>query len=160
MAIVTLLTDFGHTDSYVGVMKGVILGLCPEAVLADLTHGLASGDVLGGALQLAAAVPYFPEGTIHLAVVDPGVGSRRRPLVARGNGAFFVGPDNGLLTLALGDAPEVRLLAHPEMGLPRVSRTFHGRDIFAPAAAHLARGVPLTEFGPSVTDWQRLALPN
>jgi len=159
--IVTLTTDFGTRDPWVGIMKGVILDICPEARLVDLSHDIAPQDVLEGALCLEAAADFFPAGTIHLAVVDPGVGSSRRPLALRAAGRCYVGPDNGLFTLVIeraGAVEAVELTAR-EYRLPAVSRTFHGRDLFAPAAAHLASGVPLGRLGPAVTDPVRLALP-
>jgi S-adenosylmethionine hydrolase len=164
--IVTLLTDFGDRDGFVGVMKGVILGICPEARLVDLSHQVEPGDVAGGALLLRAAVAYFPPGTIHLAVVDPGVGSERRPIALAAGGHRFVGPDNGLLWpaaahLAGNDAaPMARLLTNAAYRLPWVSATFHGRDLFAPAAAHLARGVEWESLGPAVTDPVRWEPPS
>jgi S-adenosylmethionine hydrolase len=153
-------------------MKGVILSICPSARLVDLTHDLAPQDVLAGSLALAAAVPFFPEGTVHLAVVDPGVGSARRPVALRVGGHYLVGPDNGLFTFTLptgrsgpGSRSSPRSkwsavsLSAPEYRLPAVSHTFHGRDVFAPAAAYLAAGVPLERLGPPVTDPVRLELP-
>lgn len=141
-------------------MKGVILSICPSARLVDLTHDLPPQDIVAGALALESAVPFFPSGTVHLAVVDPGVGTARRALAVRADGRYLVGPDNGLLTLALGRAQwNAVSLAAPEYRLPEVSQTFHGRDIFAPAAAYLAAGVPLERLGPPVTDPARLSLP-
>jgi S-adenosylmethionine hydrolase len=158
--IITLTTDFGLRDAFVGVMKGVILGICAEARLVDLTHEVAPQDVLGGAVAVHDAVRFFPAGTIHLAVVDPGVGSRRRALAVRTRDACFVGPDNGLFTFVFAEPgwTAVRLEA-PEYRLSPVSVTFHGRDVFAPAAAHLAAGVPLERFGPPVVDPVRLSWP-
>ena len=159
--IITLTTDFGTRDPWVGVMKGVILGICPGARLVDLSHDIAPQDALEGALCLEAAAGFFPSGTIHLAVVDPGVGGSRRPLALRAAGQCYVGPDNGLWSLAFerGGAVEAVELTAREYRLPAVSRTFHGRDLFAPAAAHLASGVPLDRLGPAVTDLVRLLLP-
>jgi S-adenosylmethionine hydrolase len=159
--VITLLTDFGTKDAYVGSVKGVILGLNPEAVLVDLTHDLPPQDLVAGALVLAAAAPYFPPGTIHLAVVDPGVGSSRRALAARGGGQFWVGPDNGLFHLVFQASPQLTIvsLENPAYFLPRVSATFHGRDIFAPVAAHLSLGVELPRFGPPVADPASLNIP-
>lgn len=150
--IVTLLTDFGHKDPYVGIMKGVILSGCPEVRLVDLTHQISPQDIHEGAFQLAAACAWFPEGTVHLAVVDPGVGSSRKGIAARGRRYFYVGPDNGLFSTAWDqDGPvEVRQIEHHT--LAKMSRTFHGRDMFAPVAAALARGVPLEEIGGVVSD--------
>jgi S-adenosylmethionine hydrolase len=141
-------------------MKGVILSICRQARLVDLTHEIAPHDVLGGALALEAAWRFFPSGSIHLAVVDPGVGTARRALALLASGHYFVGPDNGLFTFALlpGSWSAVSVEA-PAYRLPEVSQTFHGRDVFAPAAAHLAAGIPLRDLGPAVDDPARLALP-
>lgn len=153
MRILTLLTDFGSQDAYVAAMKGVILSLVPHATLVDITHEVSPQDVLGGAFLLATCWRTFPKGTVHLAVVDPGVGSKRRGIVLFAEGHYFVGPDNGLFSLALADVEKQivavenqRLFRHP------VSPTFHGRDIFAPVAAHLLRGEPMHEIGPQVAD--------
>jgi len=155
--IVTLLTDFGDRDVFVGTMKGVILGICPEARLVDLGHQVEPGDIAAGAFLLRAAVRYFPLGTVHLAVVDPGVGGERRPIALTAGEHRFVGPDNGLLwpaaaLLAGSGTPAARLLTHPAYRLSEVSATFQGRDLFAPAAAHLARGADWESLGPAVTD--------
>ena len=151
--IITLTTDFGTRDPFVGAMKGVILGIAPDARLVDLTHEIAPHDVLEGALALEAAAGFFPPGTVHLAVMDPGVGSSRRPLAVAAQGQFFVGPDNGLFSFALaGQGWSAVCLEAAAYRPPRVSRTFHGRDVFAPAAAHLALGTPLPNFGRAVTD--------
>jgi S-adenosylmethionine hydrolase len=165
LPLITLTTDFGTQDGFVGMMKGVMLTICPAARLVDISHAVPPQDVLAGALLLARAAPFFPHGTVHLAVVDPGVGTTRRALAARIGQAFFVAPDNGLLTPFLQAAEaahhplEVVELANPHYRLPQVSRTFHGRDLFAPAAAHLANGVPLSGFGPPVPDPARIPLP-
>jgi S-adenosyl-l-methionine hydroxide adenosyltransferase len=161
--IITLTTDFGARDPWVGIMKGVILGICPAARLVDLSHVIGAQDVLDGALCLEAAVGFFPRGTIHLAVVDPGVGGTRRPMALQTGGQCYVGPDNGLFSLALerdGGRVEAVELTAREYRLSPVSRTFHGRDIFAPAAAHLASGVPLERLGRAMTDPVRLVLPS
>jgi S-adenosylmethionine hydrolase len=161
--IITLTTDFGMRDPWVGIMKGVILGICPSARLVDLSHEIGAQDVLEGALCLEAAIGFFPRNSIHLAVVDPGVGGLRRPMALRAGGQFYVGPDNGLFSLALdrgGGGVEAVELTSREYRLSPVSRTFHGRDIFAPAAAHLAAGVPLERLGRAMTDPARLALPS
>jgi S-adenosylmethionine hydrolase len=160
VAVVTLTTDFGVRDPYVAEMKGVMLGLFPELRLVDITHDVDSHDIAGAALVLDAATAFFPRDTVHLAVVDPGVGTQRRGLVVTTDGATFVAPDNGLLTpiFARGDWQAFEVAA-AELRLPRVSRTFHGRDVFAPAAAHLARGVAPERFGPAVDDPVRLAWP-
>lgn len=158
--IITLLTDFGDRDPYVGIMKGVIAGLAPEAQCVDLTHNIRRGDIQAGAYALLQPAQYFPSGAIHLAVVDPGVGSRRRPLAVETERGYFVGPDNGLFSFIFAHYEfQAVELTNPNYRLPRVSHTFHGRDIFSPAAAHLALGVPLQAFGPPVTDPVRLPLP-
>lgn len=159
-AIVTLTTDFGTRDGYVAEMKGVILGLVRSAHLVDVTHEIAPQQVREAALVLEAVAPRFPPGTVHLAVVDPGVGTARRGLVVSAGGHLFVGPDNGLFTPLLRVGRwEAFALEAPEYRLPRVSRTFHGRDVFAPAAAHLALGVAPARFGPPVRDPVLLAWP-
>jgi len=149
--IVTFMSDFGLTDWFVGVVHGVIHEHCADARVVDLSHAVPPGYIDAGAFVLEAAAPDFPSGTVHLAVVDPGVGTARLALVVAARGQFFVGPDNGLLEWALADAAarvhaltEDRWFRHP------VSRTFHGRDVFAPVAGHLANGVPIESFGPHV----------
>lgn len=165
MALITLLTDFGLKDGYPGVMKGVIWNIAPAVQIADITHSIPPQDVRQGAIALRRTFSYFPVGSIHVAVVDPGVGTRRRPLALRLGEHFFVGPDNGLFTLVLEGAEanqervEVIHLDRPEYWLPEISRVFHGRDIFAPVAAHLANGVPLEALGRAITDPQRLSFP-
>jgi S-adenosylmethionine hydrolase len=152
-AVITLTTDFGARDPYVAEMKAVILGLNPTVRLIDVSHEIAAHDVIEGALAVQAMAAVCPEGTIHVAVVDPGVGTRRRGLVVAAVGQLFVGPDNGIFTPALTD-PECQAfeLRAAEYRRSRVSATFHGRDVFAPAAAHLARGIAPASFGPPVTD--------
>jgi len=148
--VICFLTDFGLQDDFVGTCHGVIARIAPDARVIDVTHGIPPTQVLQGALVLSSTLPYMPAG-IHLAVVDPGVGGARRPLaIADREGRVFVGPDNGLLLPAAERAgiAEVRELANPDYALETISRTFHGRDLFAPAAAHLANGVPLTDLGP------------
>jgi len=159
--IITLLTDFGHQDPFVGIMKGVILGLCPNAVVVDLCHDTAAYDVLTGSFLLQSAVPFFPSGTIHVAVVDPGVGGPRRPILAHIDDQFFVAPDNGLLSYPMADGTvrEIRAITAREYLLRPVSATFHGRDVFAPVAAHLARGISPRRFGPAIVDAVRLPIP-
>src|SRR5512136_525753 len=163
MSIITLTTDFGTSDGYVGTMKGVILSIAPNVTLVDITHEIAPQHIRQAAYVLYAAASYFPTAAIHLAVVDPGVGSRRRALVVRTSRGFLVGPDNGLFTLFLDDEPdaECHSITNPAFMLPYVSATFHGRDVFAPVAAHLARrdALELSEFGPRVSDAVTLALP-
>lgn len=159
--LIALLSDFGSRDHYAGTMKGVMLGICPETVLVDITHDIRPHDVLEGALQLAAAFRYFPAGTIFLAVVDPGVGSARRGLAADTGDYRFVAPDNGLLTEVFRAAPPKKVveLTERRYARPTMSRTFEGRDRFAPAAAWLARGIQLTAFGRAVAAPQTLDIP-
>lgn len=158
--LVAFLSDFGAEDWFVGVVHGVIHGICPEARVVDVTHAVPFGRVAHGAFLLEVAAPDFPPGTIHLVVVDPGVGTPRRALVVRAHGQLFVGPDNGVLEWAVSD-PESRVheVVEPRFQRQPVSRTFHARDVFGPAAAHLARGEPLESFGPRVTDPVRAAQP-
>ena len=150
---ITFLTDFGLEDDFVGTCHGVMKRIAPDAQIIDITHGIRPGHVLQAALTLANTLPYMPAG-VHLAVVDPGVGSGRRPLALRdAEGRIYVGPDNGLLLPAaerFGGVVEAHELANPEYALDSVSRTFHGRDLFSPAAAHLSLGVALGELGPPV----------
>jgi S-adenosyl-L-methionine hydrolase (adenosine-forming) len=150
--VICFLTDFGLQDDFVGTCHGVIARIAPDARVIDVTHGIPATAVLQGALVLSSTLPYMPAG-VHLAVVDPGVGGARRALALKdADGRLFVGPDNGLLLPAAERAGivEARELANPEYALESISRTFHGRDLFAPAAAHLANGVPLAELGPPV----------
>ncbi|NJL58241.1 SAM-dependent chlorinase/fluorinase, partial [bacterium] len=158
---IALLTDFGLNDVYVGVMKGVIAGINPQARLLDITHAIPPQDVRQGALSLLDAYPYFPAGTIFLVVIDPGVGTARQPIAVQAGGYRFVAPDNGVLSYALAtfDTLQVAALNNPDYRLPNVSQTFHGRDIFAPAAAHLAAGVPLALMGDALPDITRLPRP-
>jgi S-adenosylmethionine hydrolase len=159
--VIALLSDFGARDHYAGTMKGVILGICPEATLVDITHDVAAHDVLEGALQLASTYRYFPAGTVFLAVVDPGVGSARRGLAAEAGDYRFVAPDNGVLTAVLRETPPRRVveLSERRYARPTVTRTFEGRDRFAPAAAWLAKGTQLTALGRTLTDFHRLDIP-
>jgi S-adenosylmethionine hydrolase len=159
--VIALLTDFGARDHYAGTIRGVILGICPDAMLVDITHEITPHDVLEGALQLAAAYRYFPHGTIFLAVVDPGVGSARRGLAAETADFRFVAPDNGVLTAVLREEPPKRIveLAERRYARPTVSRTFEGRDRFAPAAAWLAKGIQLSALGRPATDYHQLDIP-
>lgn len=161
MPIVTLTTDFGTADGYVGAMKGVILSIGPDVRLVDITHDLPPHDVRRGAFVLLSVIPYFPPDTVHLAVVDPGVGTERRAIAVATAHGFLVGPDNGLFTYVLAEAGEWTAveLAGGRYALPQVSSTFHGRDLFAPAAAHLATGLPLERLGPHVSDPMFLPLP-
>ncbi len=165
MTILSLTTDFGLTNGFVGVMKGVIYGIAPEVKIVDITHLVEPQNVRQGAYALWRAAPFFPPGSVHVAVVDPGVGTQRRPLGARLGQQFYIAPDNGLLTPLIEDAErsgepvELVHLNDPRYWLPKVSRTFHGRDIFAPCGAHLASGVSLAELGTPITDAVRLTLP-
>lgn len=154
-ARITLLSDFGVSDTYVGQMKGAILAVSGEAQLVDLTHDVPRQDVEAGAFLLWSAVEPFPAGTIHLAVVDPGVGSARRAIAMRSRrGDLFVGPDNGLLVPAVEKlgGPVATVAIDPARGRPQISTTFHGRDLFGPAAGHLANGVPIERIGTKIED--------
>lgn len=159
--IITLLTDFGQGDAYAGIMKGVILSIHPDARVVDITHDVPPGDVLQAALLLQEAFPFFPEGTVHLAVVDPGVGGGRRAIAAEAGGRFLVGPDNGIFwpMIACEASAAVFHLTESRFFLPDVSGTFHGRDVFAPVAARLARGVDLSAMGAPLKDPVRLHVP-
>lgn len=165
MKFITLLTDFGLEDGYPAIMKGVIWGIAPDAQIADISHAVSPQNIFQGALTLKRAVPYFPRGTVHVAVVDPGVGTSRRAIAARLGTQFFVGPDNGLVTFILerahrqNEPVEVVHLNRPEYWLEEVSRGFHGRDVFAPSAAHLAAGVPLSRMGTPIDDPVLLSVP-
>jgi S-adenosylmethionine hydrolase len=160
--VIALLTDFGSRDHYAGAMKGVALGICPDATLIDITHDILPHDVLGGALELAASYKYFPAGTIFLVVVDPGVGSSRHGIAAEAAGYRFVAPDNGVLSLVFKEAPPKRVveLTERRYARPTVSRTFEGRDRFAPAAAWLAKGIELSGLGRPLSSWQTLNVPD
>jgi len=155
MPVVTLLSDFGLKDPYVAEMKAVILSLCPQARLVDISHEVEKFNVRMGAFVLASAASYFPKGSIHVAVVDPGVGTKRRALLVEARRAFFVGPDNGLLMLAAEKMGirHVYAITSRRFMLSRVSHTFHGRDIFAPVAAHLANGYKPSDFGSEIKDY-------
>jgi hypothetical protein len=159
--VITLLSDFGVRDYFVGAMKGVILGICPDAVMVDLTHDLSSQAVSEAAFVLGCAYSHFPPRTVHVAVVDPGVGGQRKPLAARCGEHLLVGPDNGIMSYAFADHSDFQafVIENPRCRLSEVSATFHGRDIFAPAAAHLAAGMPLEEIGPPLGQPVLLALP-
>jgi S-adenosylmethionine hydrolase len=161
MSIITLTTDFGASDGYVGTMKGVILSIAPDVRLVDISHEIAPQHIRQAAYVLHSAASYFPQGTVHLAVVDPGVGSARRALAVRTTQGFLVGPDNGLFTLFLTDEPdaECHAVTNTRYLLPRISSTFHGRDVFAPVAAHLANGADLADLGPRIADPVMLPIP-
>jgi S-adenosyl-L-methionine hydrolase (adenosine-forming) len=151
---IALLTDFGTQDHYVGALKGAILTYCPDARIVDIVHDVPAHDVEAGAYSLAAAFRSFPPNTIFVAVVDPGVGGRRRPIVIDCAGHAFVGPDNGIFTYVLVENYDYKVheITNRALMSPHVSATFHGRDVFAPVAGHLARGVPVGEVGPLVSD--------
>jgi S-adenosylmethionine hydrolase len=159
--VVALLSDFGLRDHYAGTMKGVILSICPDATLVDITHDVPPHDVLAGALELVAAYRYFPSGTVFVAVVDPGVGSTRRGIAADTGEYKFVAPDNGVLTLVFDDQAPKRVveLTERRYARPTVSRTFEGRDRFAPAAAWLAKGIELGGLGRNAAAMHRLDVP-
>jgi S-adenosylmethionine hydrolase len=157
--LAAFLSDFGLDDVYVGVMKAVLLGRCPGAQIVDLTHGIPPQDVLLGALALEDALPYLPRDSVVVAVVDPGVGSERAALAARAGGCWLLGPDNGLLSWCLGDDAEVVRIEAARYRLPELSSTFHGRDVFAPAAAHLLMGAELSMLGAPVETWVKLDRP-
>ncbi|HKW29920.1 MAG TPA: SAM-dependent chlorinase/fluorinase [Verrucomicrobiae bacterium] len=161
MHIITLTTDFGTRDWFVGTMKGVLLGINPRAAIVDITHQIPPGDIRAGAFALMAGCRYFPKGTVHVAVVDPGVGSQRRAIAVNTTDYFFVGPDNGVLSWALTreKIKTIRRLENPKYFRKPISRTFHGRDIFAPVAAYLSRGASLKQFGRELTDFVRLPWP-
>jgi len=157
LPIITLLSDFGLKDPYVAEMKASILRISPDARIIDISHLIDRFDVRMGAFMLASAASYFPDGTIHVGVVDPSVGTERRALIVRTKRYFYVGPDNGLLMLAAekDGISQVYTITNPAFMLRKVSSTFHGRDVFAPAAAHLANGKPPTKFGPEIKNYKR-----
>jgi S-adenosylmethionine hydrolase len=165
MTVISLLTDFGLRDGYVGVMKGVIWKICPDAQIADITHAIAPQNIRQGATALLRTTKYFPRGTVHIAVVDPGVGTSRKPMAAEVDGHFYVGPDNGLFSLifqaaeAKGVAANYYSLDKKQFWLPDISHVFHGRDIFAPVGAHLAGGVPIEITGTPFSNPIRLNNP-
>lgn len=159
--IVAFLSDFGTRDHYAGTLKAVVLGVCPDATLVDIGHDIPAHDVMAGALELAACYRYFPHGTVFLVVVDPGVGSSRRGIAAETGDYRFVAPDNGVLSAVFRDTPPRKVveLTERKYARPTVSRTFEGRDRFAPAAGWLARGIALASLGKGVADYQVLDLP-
>ena len=165
MTVLSITTDFGITNGFVGVMKGVIYGIAPDVRIVDISQLISAQNVLEGAYAMWRAVPFFPPGSVHVGVVDPGVGTKRRPIGAHLGDQYFIVPDNGLLTPLIldaerdGEVVEFVHLDNPKYWLPKVSNTFHGRDIFAPTGAHLAVGVPLSEMGTPITDPIRLDLP-
>ena len=160
-AIITLTSDFGVRDAFTASIKGVILKINPQAHIVDLTHEVAPQDIWEAAFTLKSAYSYFPKGTVHFAVVDPGVGTSRRPIIVVTESYYFVGPDNGLFTLIYQEAERLRV-HHITAGhyfLPNPGPTFHGRDVFAPVAAWLAKGIPSGNFGDEITDYMKLSVP-
>lgn len=159
--IITLTTDFGLNDHFVGTVKGVILGIVPEATIVDISHSVQAFDILDGALAIAQAYSYFPSGTIHMVVVDPGVGSARRPIIASSDRHHFVAPDNGVLSLiyAREERMHVREITQDHYFHQPVANTFHARDIFAPVSAYLAKGVDSQKFGEEIEDFTRFNAP-
>ncbi len=156
--IITLTTDFGLRDHFVGTMKGVILGIAPRATLVDISHDIQPFEIVEGAFTIAQAYKYFPKKTIHVIVVDPGVGTERRPLLVQAAGQYFIAPDNGVLSMIFQrEKHKARVITNQRYWLPEVSRTFHGRDVFAPSAAHLAKGATPATFGKPVLDYLQLA---
>jgi S-adenosylmethionine hydrolase len=156
--LISLTTDFGIRNGFVGVLKGVIWGICPQAQIADISHSIAPQDIFEGAYALWRAAPFFPPGSVHIAVVDPGVGTNRRALGAQLGEQYYIAPDNGLLTPLIEEAERLQRvmmfvkLDNSKYWLPKVSRTFHGRDIFSPVGAYLAAGVPFDDLGSAITD--------
>jgi hypothetical protein len=154
--ILTLTTDFGLSDHYVGSMKGVILGICPHVQIVDISHQVSPYAIAEGSFLVAQAYRSFPPGTVHVVVVDPGVGSERRPILAEAAGHYFVAPDNGVLGMIFArEEHQVRLISNASYFRQPVSQTFHGRDIFAPVAAHLAAGVAPSRIGEAIADYVR-----
>lgn len=160
-AIITLTTDYGTNDHLVGTLKGVILKINPDVTIVDITHGVAPYDLLDGALAIGSAYAYFPPKTIHIVVVDPGVGTERRPLLVSGDNQYFVAPDNGVLSLIYEQNSNVvvRHATAEHYYLQPVSKTFHGRDIFAPVAAWLSKGWQTASMGEEIQDYKKFALP-
>jgi S-adenosylmethionine hydrolase len=159
--VITLTTDFGLSDWFVGTMKGVIFRINPRVTVVDLTHDLPAGDIRAGAFALAAACRFFPKGTVHVAVVDPGVGTDRKAIAVQTADYFFVGPDNGVLSVALRNEKikTIRLLGNKDYFLKPLSQTFHGRDIFSPIAAELSCGLAIQRLGPAVHEFVRMPWP-
>ena len=157
--LITLTTDFGLSDQFAGVIKGVIAGIAPTARVIDISHEISVYNIAEAAFVIAEAWPYFPKRSIHVIVVDPGVGTSRRPILAEAGGHFFLAPDNGVLSMVFDAAPhKVRVISNTKLMRGQISRTFHGRDVFAPAAAHLATGAAPASFGKHITDYVRLWL--
>ena len=157
--LITFTTDFGLSDHFVGVMKGVVAGIAPAARVVDISHDIAPYNVMEAAFVIAEAWQFFPKRTIHVVVVDPGVGTSRRPILAEAGGHFFVAPDNGVLSMVFDAAAhKVRVISNAKFMRREVSRTFHGRDVFAPAAAHLAKGAKPAAFGKLIQDHIRIGI--
>ncbi|ACO04936.1 MAG TPA: hypothetical protein DEP48_03800 [Persephonella sp.] len=161
MRVIALLTDFGTEDGFVGAVKGVIKSINPAVSIVDITHGIESFDILEGALILSSTYRYFPEGTVFVSVVDPGVGTERRPIVVKTEKYFFVAPDNGVVSLAVKDQKIEKIIEikNEDFMLKRDTETFHGRDIFAPVSAYISRGIPLDMLGKELKDIKRINLP-
>ena len=159
--IITLTTDFGTNDHFVGAVKGVILNIAPEAAIVDISHAVQAYDVLDGALAISQTYSYFPAGTVHMVVVDPGVGTTRRPIIASSDGYHFVAPDNGVLSMVYAKEERIRVrhVTSDHYFRQPVSNTFHGRDVFAPVAAYLAKMVDSHQFGEEIEDYVRFAAP-
>jgi S-adenosylmethionine hydrolase len=160
-AIITLTTDYGTSDHLVGTLKGVILKINPDATIVDITHNVAPYDLLDGALAIGSAYSYFPPRTIHVVVVDPGVGTERRPLLVSGENQYFIAPDNGVLSLVY-EREENIIVRHANVEhyyLQPLSKTFHGRDIFAPVAGWLSKGAQIASMGEEISDYKRFAMP-
>ncbi len=158
-APIFLLTDFGTKDPFVGIMKAVISDINPNIQLIDLTHEVPPGDIRSGAITLWQSLPYLPDGSVILTVIDPGVGTRRRSILLQSQGFTFIGPDNGTFSYILREGYQAWELGNPDLALPQTGTTFHGRDIFAPAAAHAASGVPASNFGPLLKELIRIPQP-
>jgi S-adenosylmethionine hydrolase len=155
--IITLTTDFGTSDHFAGVMKGVVARIAPNARVVDITHQITPYEILEGAFVIAETWKHFPKSSIHVVIVDPGVGSARRPILAAAGGHYFIAPDNGVLSMIFDAAKaKVRVISNPKMMAREISHTFHGRDIFAPAAAHLAKGAAPSRFGTLIEDHVRI----
>jgi S-adenosyl-L-methionine hydrolase (adenosine-forming) len=156
--ILTLTTDFGLADHYVGTMKGVILGICPRAQIVDISHDVRPFSIPDGAYLIAQAYRYFPRKTVHVVVVDPGVGTSRRPILLEAAGQYFIAPDNGVLSMIyFAEEHKIRLISNERFFRHPVSRTFHGRDVFSPVAAHLAAGIPPSRIGKPIDDYLKPA---
>lgn len=159
--IITLTTDFGLCDWFVGTMKGVILSIAPQSTIVDINHNIPQGDIKAAAFSLLSSFRYFPENTIHVVVVDPGVGSKRKTIVVRTKRYWFVAPNNGVLSYAINidDIVEIREIENDQLTLKRTGNTFHGRDVFAPVAAYIAMGIEPTQIGKKLKDLVKIRLP-